>query len=202
MKEAYYLSGPMGGILNFNHDGFNWVAKQLRADGYEVLNPAENDGGSMDKSREFYLRLDLVNLSQAQGMILLPGWENSKGCWMEVAVAQELEVPIFLVTSPLFSVLDPLRLDPYNPPKTTLADRAKAIVAGSRQRDYGTPERNLEKIGKVWGALLGIGDISPRMVGLLMTSLKLVRDAFRPGDDNITDAHGYLLMVEQCKEGG
>jgi len=198
MKEAYYLSGPMGGILNYNHDVFNKVAAQLRSDGYAVLNPAENDGGSMDKSREFYLRLDLGNLALAQGMILLPGWENSKGCWMEVAVAQELEIPIFLVIA-----LEPvLRLDPYNPPKTTLADRAKAIVAGVRQRDYGTPERNLEKIGKVWGALLGIGDIPPRMVGLLMTSLKLVRDAFRSGDDNITDAHGYLLMIEQCKEGG
>jgi hypothetical protein len=151
----------------------------------------------MDKDRAFYLRLDLVNLSQAQGIILLPGWENSCGCWMEVAIAQELGIIIFVMTS-----IDPLRLDPYNPPKTTLADRAKAIVAGSRQRDYGTPERNLEKIGKVWGALLGIGDIPPRTVGLLMTALKLVRDAFRSGDDNITDAHGYLLMIEQCKEGG
>ena len=197
MKEAYYLSGPMGGIPNYNHDVFNKVAAQLRADGYAVLNPAENDGGSMDKDRAFYLRLDLVNLSQAQGMILLPGWENSQGCWMEVAVAQELGIPIFLCFT-----TNPLRLEPYNPPKTTLADRAKAIVAGSRQRDYGTPERNLEKIGKVWGALLGIGDLPPRMVGLLMTSLKLVRDAFRNGDDNITDAHGYLLMIEQCKEGG
>ena len=197
MKEAYYLSGPMGGIINYNHALFNTVAAQLRGDGYAVLNPAENDGGSMDKSREFYLRLDLVNLSQAQGMILLPGWESSKGCWMEVAVAQELEVPIFLCFT-----ADPLKLEPYYPPKTTLADQAKAIVAGARQRDYGTPERNQEKIGKVWGALLGIGDIPPRMVGLLMVALKLVRDAFRPGDDNITDAHGYLLMVEQCKEGG
>jgi len=192
MKETYYLSGPMNGIPQYNHPLFNTVAAHLRQDGYGVLNPAENDGGSVDKSREFYLRLDLVSLSKAQGMLLLPGWENSCGCWMEVAVAQELDIPIFMICN-----LDPLTLEPYKPPKTTLADQAKAIVAGARQRDYGTPERNLEKIGKVWGALLGIGDIPPRMVALLMTGLKLVRDAFRNGDDNITDAHGYLLMIEQ-----
>lgn len=37
-----YVAGPMTGIPDFNYPAFNAVADQLRAQGYEVENPADH----------------------------------------------------------------------------------------------------------------------------------------------------------------
>lgn len=38
-----YVAGPMRGIPEFNFPAFNLAAKNLRADGHVVFNPAERD---------------------------------------------------------------------------------------------------------------------------------------------------------------
>ena len=40
MKKIY-LSGPMTGFKDYNYQMFNDAAKKLRAEGFEVVNPAE-----------------------------------------------------------------------------------------------------------------------------------------------------------------
>lgn len=92
-----YLSGPMTGLPNLNYKEFNRWAKKLRANGHTVLNPAENDGGSTDRPRPFYMRLDTENLLQAHAVALLPGWEHSKGVRYELVIANELELNAYLV---------------------------------------------------------------------------------------------------------
>jgi hypothetical protein len=37
-----YVAGPMTGIKDFNYPAFNAVAEDLRAQGYEVENPADH----------------------------------------------------------------------------------------------------------------------------------------------------------------
>lgn len=87
-----YISGPMTGIPEWNFPAFNKAADQLRAAGYDVVNPA--DGGSDNsKSWEDYLREDLRLLLDCDGIALLPGWEKSRGARLEVHVATSLFMP-------------------------------------------------------------------------------------------------------------
>jgi len=77
----------------------------------------------------------------------------------------------------------------------SILDEARKIVSGARMRQYGPPEDCFVKIGRMWGALLGIPDIPPRTVCHMMTGLKLVRDVFEPNRDNTVDAVGYELCA-------
>lgn len=89
-----YIAGPMAGVPEFNYPLFNSVAKTLRDRGLEVRNPAENDGGSADKSWDFYLRLGLAQLLECDSVVVLPGWENSRGARLELAVAEALGMTV------------------------------------------------------------------------------------------------------------
>jgi hypothetical protein len=77
----------------------------------------------------------------------------------------------------------------------SILEEARKVVSGARMRQYGPPEDCFVKIGRVWGALLGIPDIPPRTVCHMMTGLKLVRDVFEPKRDNSVDAVGYELCA-------
>ena len=90
-----YLAGPISGLPNFNYDAFAAAAAELRAAGYTVLNPAENNDGDPHhpEGRPWYLRKAIKQLLKADAVALLPGWEKSAGAKMEVAIANELGVP-------------------------------------------------------------------------------------------------------------
>lgn len=106
-----YIAGPMAGHYNFNYDSFNWVARRLRADGNEVINPAELDEyqddstlpGEADKEnwnvggkrRAAYLRRDFRHLIECDGLVLLPGWQNSTGANAELWVARTLALLVY-----------------------------------------------------------------------------------------------------------
>lgn len=106
-----YVAGPMRGIPEFNFPAFHAAAAKLRADGHEVFNPAEKDnerhGTDISKGNAagcehvaaaqhgFNLREALgMDLSwicaEAEGIALLPGWQNSKGATAEHATAVAL----------------------------------------------------------------------------------------------------------------
>ncbi len=111
-----YLAGPMRGIPQFNFPAFHEGAAKLRADGHVVFNPAERDvaihgpafaennltGDNSQAEREHgfnlrdALRDDLVWIcAEADAVVCLPGWENSKGVAAERATALALGLPIF-----------------------------------------------------------------------------------------------------------
>lgn len=85
-----YIAGPMTGLPEFNYPAFHAAAKDLRSKGIQVENPAENDGGSSGKTWDFYIRLALNQLLKCDAILLLPGWETSRGAVLELHVAEAL----------------------------------------------------------------------------------------------------------------
>lgn len=103
-----YVAGPMRGIPEFNFPAFHAATAKLRADGWFVFSPAENDikqhgvdvsrgnatGDETKAAKEhgFNLRValgqDLAFIcGEADAIYMLPGWENSKGARAEIATA-------------------------------------------------------------------------------------------------------------------
>lgn len=100
-----YLAGPMRGYENFNFAAFDAAAANLRAQGYEVFSPADNDRekGYVGKPVEEIMRDcimdDLTYIArQADAVALLPGWEASKGVAAEVALAIFLGLKLITLT--------------------------------------------------------------------------------------------------------
>lgn len=110
-----YLAGPMRGIPEFNFPAFYAAAARLRSEGHVVFNPAEKDcekhGVDMAKTNKtgdegeaasnygFSLRqalgMDLAWIcAEADGIALLPDWENSKGATAERATAIALGLSV------------------------------------------------------------------------------------------------------------
>lgn len=110
-----YLAGPMRGYPEFNRLAFQDGAQCLRDLGYEVFSPAEHSvklfgdavrksaggdegkmgGDKMTISRTvFSLDLQYICL-HADAVVVLPGWEASKGASAEVAAARALPIPVF-----------------------------------------------------------------------------------------------------------
>lgn len=97
-----YLSGPMSNIAEFNFPAFTRAAEALRGWGYTVFNPAEQGWGegdpetgtiSTDEYNQF-LREDIRQVTTADMVVVLDGWEKSNGASFEVDVAQRLGIPV------------------------------------------------------------------------------------------------------------
>lgn len=90
-NETVYISGPMTGLPSFNYPAF-MAAEALWAErGYEVINPARLFGGDVSLPRAIYMRGDLLAiLTRATMLATLPGWEESAGALLEVAVARAI----------------------------------------------------------------------------------------------------------------
>lgn len=134
-----YLAGPMRNIPHFNFPAFHAATARLRAAGHEVFNPAERDimvmgvdisannlTGNNDEAASnfgFSLRealaddLDYV-CRHADGVVMLPGWVNSKGANAEVATAIALNLRLFHYTE-----ADPLvEVSKADRPETAFAE--------------------------------------------------------------------------------
>lgn len=77
-----------------------------------------------------------------------------------------------------------------------ILDTAEKMVNGDRQDDYGTPERNFERIAMLWTHYLGSDrlntGITPVDVAAMLALLKIARVASGHGkSDNWIDLAGY-----------
>lgn len=93
----WYVSGPMavfGNDQEYLTKLFTGVAHSLRLHGIDPTTPLE-DGLSWDAGYAEHLTADLLNLSKCDGLYLLPGWEHSKGCAVELHWAVIFGIPIY-----------------------------------------------------------------------------------------------------------
>jgi hypothetical protein len=95
---TWYLSGPMTGYPQFNIPEFKRITDIARCDGYTIISPAELDAlevnsihlkskdGKMDQEQyiHFLIRDIGVIALNADGLILMDNWEESKGARLEV----------------------------------------------------------------------------------------------------------------------
>lgn len=98
-----YIAGPMTGHPRHNIPAFDAMAAALRRAGYEAISPAELDSpedralayasmeGSLaghDKTWGDFLARDVKLIADdgIQGIVVLPGWQTSRGARLETFV--------------------------------------------------------------------------------------------------------------------
>lgn len=104
----------MTGLPEYNFPAFDKAADILTSTGHEVFNPAQNDrdhgfdaaGLQGDEAERlgFSLRRALKQdlswiCDHAEALVLLAGWERSKGVRAEMALAEALGIPTYELES-------------------------------------------------------------------------------------------------------
>lgn len=96
-----YVAGPMTGHPEFNYPAFHAAADKLRAMGFEVVSPAELNPVEPDlqvdedyhrKLYPSFMRRDIAALIECDHIVMLDGWEESKGASLEHHIALVLDI--------------------------------------------------------------------------------------------------------------
>jgi hypothetical protein len=82
-----YLSGPMTGIKNFNHPAFEREKTNQESKGNIVISPHMLPLG-LDYNA--YMDIALAQIRAADCIVMLEGWENSKGAMGEFHYARAI----------------------------------------------------------------------------------------------------------------
>lgn len=92
-----YIAGPMRGIPDCNRPAFRLAADRWAQQGYTVFTPTSlsDSIGLVEGAERHGIRHVLVCIDEADGVALLPGWEESVGVTLELAYAQFLGLKIF-----------------------------------------------------------------------------------------------------------
>lgn len=198
----------MTGYALFNFPAFDYAAAQWRDAGWEVISPAdltrklwrerfatEFDPANTDPAiaaggdiyRDF-LREDIREILSCDAVALLPGWRKSRGVAVELTVARAMKLQI----------LDAQTFKPM--PDESALEEAQRLVHGDRGADYGHPIDDYTRTGRMWGAILGLPDIDPRLCCLMMAVVKVSREVNAPKRDNRVDLAGYAECTQMVAE--
>lgn len=88
----------------------------------------------------------------------------------------------------------PLHEGPCPSPEPNVLQEADAIIHGERQRQYGDPECNFERIAQAWGAYLGV-ELTGSDVCMMMGLLKIMRARGEYHRDSLVDLAGYAGLA-------
>lgn len=130
MSKYTYLAGPMTGYPQFNYPAFIAAAQLLREEGFNIHSPVEMDDpevreaalaspdGKLDEDNRiaghtwgFILGKDVEYLAdRCDSIVLLPGWERSKGARLEAFTACNLGYKLYYFNEHIEEVL-PVRAE-------------------------------------------------------------------------------------------
>lgn len=99
-SRRVYVAGPMTSLPELNFPAFHRAAAELRARGAVVFNPAELNFGPLTEWTEC-MRACLRGLSHCDAIVMLPGWEASRGAKLEHHVATTLGLRVLLAANGL-----------------------------------------------------------------------------------------------------
>jgi nucleoside 2-deoxyribosyltransferase len=89
-----YIAGPMTGLPDFNYPAFNAAEEALTRAGFETLNPTLGESApSETRPWDWYMRRALGQVLEADGIVLLKGWDGSRGATLEHHVGTALGLP-------------------------------------------------------------------------------------------------------------
>ncbi len=192
-KSVIYISGPMSGYDDDNFKAFNETEEMLRKWGIvHIVNPAKN-GHANGRTWVEMLKNDILMIlvKDVTHVVVLDGWENSRGSKLEVSIARELCIPILNTY-----------LGPYN---ESILDEAKRIVFGERQLLYGHPLDDFERTAEMWNGLFRkklskYDKFQAEDVARAMILVKLSRDVNIMNRDNAVDIAGYAQALQLVRE--
>jgi hypothetical protein len=205
----------MTGYPAYNVGRFVAVAREWREAGHEPTTPFEcnsavwriHHGRDFDPYndrceygdpllREMYAA-DVAALLASEKVVVLTGWEKSTGAQREVLLAQTFGIPV--VTEYGDPIAVTIGITQTRTDETPL-EEAQRLVHGNRGADYGHPIDDYTRTGRMWGAILGIGDIDPRIACLMMAAVKISREVNKHKRDNLTDLAGYSECAHMVAE--
>ncbi len=204
--KILYIAGPMRGIRFYNFPAFFEAKDQLESKGYEVLCPASTDiEEGFDASKpedelttddlEKFIARDVQMVMDADGVVVLPGFEKSKGAIAEVAVARFLNRPVYSYPDLGEVKCDMgIRVDE----KDVLVEALK-LTTGDRQNQYGAPDQDFERTAQMWSALKGV-KFTTQEVAMFQICIKLSRNTHQSKRDNWVDIAGYARCGDVCRQ--
>lgn len=204
----------MSGKDQYNFPAFAAAARRWRARGYAVTSPHEitNEVWYDRYERDFdpvvdrvkwgdqivneFMRRDLAAVCNVDEIVVLSGWEHSKGATLEVTLARHLGKRVLSDETGLH-----LNFDQQSTTQTIL-EEAQSLVYGPRQGAYGHPHDDYSRTATMWEAILGLpaGTIAPSTACLMMAAVKISRQVNKPKRDNMVDLAGYAACAELCVE--
>ena len=96
---TYYVSGPMSGIKDYNYPAFQLAAQMLREQNikiespHELPRPAKWDDMEPEALWTHMMNLCMDQIDRCQGIIMLPGWPQSRGAKRELIKCIERNFP-------------------------------------------------------------------------------------------------------------
>ena len=102
-KHKIFISGPMTGYVGHNYSCFDKVESLLRTAGYRCVNPANigrrYNPARVDTDKKRYKAMTEEIQAAEKGcntILLLPGWEKSRGVRLELKTAIDKDMKIVL----------------------------------------------------------------------------------------------------------
>lgn len=97
-----YIAGPITGIQNFNHKAFYSSGVELWHLGFLPVNPhnicrhiLRSDFTTDEQHWQACLKADMPHIISAHYMLMLDGWQQSRGACFERQIALTLGIPVF-----------------------------------------------------------------------------------------------------------
>jgi hypothetical protein len=198
-SSFWYLASPYSKYPAGTEAAFrdvSRVAAMLVRAGVPVFCPIAHshlvavEGGLSLTDHDIWLPADEPFMNAAHGglAVQMPGWRDSYGVGHEIERFEQAGKPVFCLE--------------FDHSTETVLQEADRLIHGDRNADYGHPADDFARTGRIWGAVLGLPDIPPETVGLMMCGLKMSRECHQHGRDNLTDLAGYAGTVQMVHDRG
>lgn len=98
-KKKVYISGPITGYdLKERKLAFLKIQHMLEYLDYQAVNPFDN--GVLESANwHMHMHADLRMLLDCDAVYMMPGWEMSNGCKLELNVATSCGIPVMIETN-------------------------------------------------------------------------------------------------------